>query len=259
MIILADNENKQKIEELQIKIYNECNVLHSDTSKLKEFDKLKKDMGMVPKDVIPILNERKELMKLYSIKETTHLIKEKYKYSFDLSFLDFIMFNNYIHFIFLKIDIPKSYLDYYKNNLSFFERSYIRIKCLKLGYRPSTIENIINTHYKMGLIVEYQQNICYFRLSYYLSLYEPIILKKGRPALPADIKDILKTYINKKSTDKVKVHTKIVKTLQSLFSPIELIEIKKIIEESEKEDEIKQHYIKKFITLQEITTSVDKK
>jgi hypothetical protein len=152
----------------------------------------------------------------------------------DIYCLDMFYTNFYIKFIIINKKIPEIFKSYITNNVGFFERVLIRIKCIKYGIKPKTIEKIIERYYNIKQNKIYLE-LTYVCLKYLFSNTQNVSKLKGRPSLPIELKDIFKWYVNQRNINRVKMY----KDKANIFSEEDIVIISKLINTS---DELDKNY-----------------
>jgi hypothetical protein len=223
-------------EEIDLLIKEECNSLYTkdelplttsifsyiDKIKVSHFKSLDSSNLKIQNSEFQdnFLNFKKERRKLilsgdYTIEEAELVVSNKYNIESKISnstlLKELIYSYYYLYFIIKGDKIPNKLNLYYKNNLEFKERTYIRIKCLKSGWSYKTIENLLKRYYKdyedyLKLNVQWMY-IFYYCLICMLNLHSlKYFFQKGRPKIDPNIKKIINKYIIRKSVEKVKLY-----------------------------------------------------
>ena len=145
-------------------------------------------------------------------------------------------------------------LESYFNDVVFLEKFLIRIKCIKNGWKPDSIEKMLNRYYKAEISVPIEKiNQLYICFSLILNNFrlnnKPLL--KGRPNLDPIVKNILNRYTIKKKSSKIKNMIIRVKKVDNLFTTNEINVLKNIVETSTESYEMKEALKHKLTILME--------
>jgi hypothetical protein len=108
----------------------------------------------------------------------------------------------------------------YRNNKKNIEKTFIRISLIKEGWNGYSIEKFIKRHYEVKYKIE-KHILFYFFISNMFELKDTL-LKVGRPLLPLEIKDIIKSIYKVKNKEKINKIYSIYYSINNLFSTEEI-------------------------------------
>lgn len=242
-------------------IKEECKDLKIDNNVFNELDKKSFvqicDKNITKNKYIEIIRERRNLMLInnYSLEEASKKLNEIYKLNdiLDINLLmkEIIYLIYYIYFINTNTNIPLGFRKFYEDNKEFKEKSYIRIKCLKEGWKDDTIEKLLNRYYNSNIIIKdkkYIKNI-YKCLRYILKLEDNlnnIPIPKGRPKLNEIVKKILNKYLIKKAIKRVQTYKRKAEIFDKLFNEKDIKDIKELTNSSALSETRKEEIINKL-------------
>ena len=173
---------------------------------------------------------RQELISTLTIEEIQEIIFQRYQIDQRQKFhIEWLHILRFVRYVLTNQPIPETLSRYWSTDSSFFERLFIRIKCLQTGWSQENIEDCMERYYNIEVIPDKVSNY-YYCLAKYLDIdLNEQKLKKGRPSFPPEVKSFIQKCINKKQVDEIKEIKQQAKILKSTLTVFDILQMQDMI------------------------------